>query len=186
MGQFFRSLANAPLEFPFNTSGWAASSGKARRKPRDCRRAALSIGFRPGKTAFLWRSLAFLQLDLFRQGCSATSTGPKTSCSLLSSRNGNHAASFVDDECDDPVEQRGCRFITCTRRSNGKPRTRKMPTLRGPTIAPRRRRSIRAVWRVCHGQTKRNGEVFRRHTFPPFWLMNSKLTKLAAAAGPRI
>ena len=32
---------------------------------------------------------------------------PKTSCSLLSSRNGNHAAGFVGDECDDPVERGG-------------------------------------------------------------------------------
>src|SRR5205807_7625587 len=61
---------------------------------------------------------------------SATSSGPKTSCSLLSSRNGNHAAGFVGDECDDPVE-RGGASSSCTRRSNGKPRTRKMPTLRG-------------------------------------------------------
>src|ERR1700730_6726547 len=38
---------------------------------------------------------------------SATSTGPKTSYSLLSSRNGNHAAVFVGDECDDPVERGG-------------------------------------------------------------------------------
>jgi len=49
---------------------------------------------------------------------------PKTSCSLLSSRNGNHAAGFVGDECDDPVE-RGGASSSCTRRSNGKPRTRK-------------------------------------------------------------
>jgi hypothetical protein len=42
------------------------------------------------------------------------------------------------------------------------------------------------MWRVCHGQTKKNGEVFRRHTFPQFWLMNSKLTKVAVAAGPRV
>ena len=48
---------------------------------------------------------------------------------------------------------------------------------------PRRRSSTRAVWRVCHSQTKKKGEVFRRHTFPPFWLTNSKLTKFAAAAG---
>ena len=87
--------------------------------PGDCRRAALSIGFRPGKTAFLWRSLAFLQLDLFRQGCSATSTGPKTSCSLLSSRN-----------CDEPVE-RGGASSSLRGGAMGKPRTRKMPTLRG-------------------------------------------------------
>jgi hypothetical protein len=33
---------------------------------------------------------------------------------------------------------------------------------------------------------QKDGEVFRRHTFPPFWLTNSKLTKLAAAAGPRV
>ena len=66
-----------------------------------------------------------LQLDLLPAMLfSATSSGPKTSCSLLSSRNGNHAAGFVGDECDDPVE-RGGASSSCTRRSNGKPRTRK-------------------------------------------------------------
>ena len=30
---------------------------------------------------------------------------------------------------------------------------------------------------------QKDGEVFRRHTFPLFWLMKSKLTKLAAGAG---
>ena len=44
------------------------------------------------------------------------------------------------------------------------------------------RRLIRAVWRVSHGQTKKNGEVFRRHIFPPFWLMNRN--ELAAADVP--
>ena len=49
-----------------------------------------------------------LQLDLLPARLfSATSTGPKTSYSLLSSRNGNHAAVFVGDECDDPVERGG-------------------------------------------------------------------------------
>jgi hypothetical protein len=52
-----------------------------------------------------------------------------------------------------------------------------------PQIPTLRRSSTRAVWRVCHTQTKKKGEVFRRHTFPPFWLTNSKLTKFAAAAG---
>jgi hypothetical protein len=100
---------------------------------------------------------------------SATSSGPKTSCSLLSSRNGNHAAGFVGDECDDPV--RGGAMVSHA------------PTNSDAPWPPRRRSSTRAVWRVCHSQIKKKGEVFRRHTFPPFWLTNSKLTKSAAAAG---
>src|SRR5437016_1556611 len=29
--------------------------------------------------------------------------------------------------------------------------------------------------------TKKNGEVFRRHTFPPFWLMNSKTDEIGSS-----
>src|ERR1700732_4137542 len=88
---------------PHSTLPAAASSGKARRKPRDCQGATRSIGFRSGKRRFFGAAWHYedgkgfsLQLDLLPARLfPATSTGPKTSCSLLSSCNGNHAAGFV-------------------------------------------------------------------------------------------
>jgi hypothetical protein len=76
--------------------------------------------------------------------------------------------------------------LICTRRSNGKPRARKMQTLRGLLLLLAVEGRSERCGASATAKPKKNGEVFRRHTFPPFWLMNSKLTKLAAAAGPRV
>ena len=104
---------------PHSTLPAAASSGKAQRKPQGIASELLCRSALGWKTAFppdrasaqpgitkTVRAFAFSSIFFRRRPArlfSATSTGPKTSCSLLSSRNGNHA-SFVGDECDDPVE----------------------------------------------------------------------------------
>jgi hypothetical protein len=107
------SLDNAPLEFRIHhfqlprPPVTAQSQGIASEL---LRRSAWKTAFpsaQPGITKTV-RALAFSSIFFRRRPArlfSATSTGPKTSCSLLSSRNGNHAAGFVGDECDDPVER---------------------------------------------------------------------------------
>ena len=115
MGQFCRSLLNTPLEFRIQRFQLprlpvtAQSQGIASEL---LRRSAWKTAFpsaQPGITKTV-RALAFSSIFFRRRPArllSATSTGPKTSCSLLSSRNGNHAAGFVGDECDEPVERGG-------------------------------------------------------------------------------
>jgi hypothetical protein len=56
MGQFFRSLDNAPLKFRIQHFQLPRQPVKLSENPGA--RAAQSIGFRPGKRRFLWRSLA--------------------------------------------------------------------------------------------------------------------------------
>ena len=128
---------------PHSTLPAAASSGKAQRKPQGIasellRRSALGwktafppdrASAQPGITKTV-RALAFTWIFFRRRParCSpATSTGPKTSCS-------SQAATGTTPQALSAMNamiQLNVVALTCTRRSNGKPRTRKMPTLRG-------------------------------------------------------
>src|ERR1700730_3801040 len=105
---------------PHSTLPAAASAGKAQRKPRGLpellSRSALGLenGVSFGAAWHYEEGKGFsLQLDLL-----PATTGkvvlpqlrPAKNFVLLSSRNGNHAADFVGDECDDPIERGGAHL----------------------------------------------------------------------------
>jgi hypothetical protein len=107
---------------PHSTLPAAASSGKAQRKPQGIasellRRSALGwktafppdrASAQPGITKTV-RALAFSWIFFRRRPARLFSRNfdrPKNFV-LLTSRNGNHAAGFVGDECDEPVERGG-------------------------------------------------------------------------------
>jgi hypothetical protein len=121
----FRSLDNAPLEFRIQHFPAAASSGKAQRKLQGIasellRRSALGwktafppdrASAQPGITKTV-RALAFSWIFFRRRPARLFSRNfdrPKNFV-LLTSRNGNHAAGFVGDECDDPIERGGAHL----------------------------------------------------------------------------
>ena len=140
MGQFFARQRAARV--PHSTLSAAASSGKARRKPRIASEVLLDrpyvrktafppdhVSIQPG-IAKTVRALAFSSI-FFRQGCSQQ-LRPAQKLRVLSSQ----AATATTPQALSAMNAMSqsylvARFIICTRRSNGKRRTRKMPTRRG-------------------------------------------------------